>query len=59
LKTIGDKFDCIRQVSVDGVVEHVRPGYSFVDNTTTGVTKDDATMDPVPVEVSDLTQSEE
>jgi hypothetical protein len=59
LTALGEKFDFIRLVSVDGVDEHVRPGDSFVNNTTTGVTKDDTTMDPVPVEVSDLTQSEE
>jgi hypothetical protein len=41
------------------VAEHVIPGDSFVDDTTTGVTNDDTTMDPVPVEVLDLTQIEE
>jgi hypothetical protein len=54
-----DKFDCIRLVSFYGVAEHVRPGDSFVDDTTTGVTNDDTTMDPGPVEVSELTKSEE
>jgi hypothetical protein len=55
----GEKFDCIRLVSVDDVAEHVIPGDSFVEDTTTGVTNDDTTMDPVPVEVLDLTKSEE
>jgi hypothetical protein len=59
LTALGDNFDCIRLVSVDGVSEHIRPGDSFVNNTKTGVTNDDTTIDPVPVEVSDLTQSEE
>jgi hypothetical protein len=59
LTALGEKFDCIRLVSVDGVAEHVRPGDSFVEDTTTGVTNDDTRMDPVPVEVLDLTQSEE
>jgi hypothetical protein len=41
------------------VAEHVIPGDSFVDYTTTGVTNDDTTMDPVPVAFLDLTQREE
>jgi hypothetical protein len=59
LSALGEKFDCIILVSVDGVAEHLRPGYSFVDDTTTGVTNDDTPMDPVPVEVLDLTLREE
>jgi hypothetical protein len=59
LTALGEKCDCIRLVSVDGVAEHVRPGDSFVDNTVTGATNDNTKMDPVPVEVLDLTQSEE
>jgi hypothetical protein len=59
LTALVEKFDCIRLVSIDGVDEHVRPGDSFVDDTTTGMTNDDTTMDPVPVELLDLTQSEE
>jgi hypothetical protein len=54
-----EKYDCIRLVSVDGEVEHVIPGDSFVDDTTTGVTNDYTKMDPAPVEVTDLTQSKE
>jgi hypothetical protein len=56
---LGDKFDCIRLTEVDGVEEHVRPGDAFVDDTTTGVTNDDTTMDPVEFEVTELTLSEE
>jgi hypothetical protein len=59
LTSLGEKFDCIRLVSVDGVAEHVRTGDFFVDDTTMGVTNDDTTMETVPVEVSDLTKSEE
>jgi hypothetical protein len=40
-------------------VHRAYPGNSFVDDTTTGVTNDDTTMDPVPVEVKELKQSEE
>jgi hypothetical protein len=59
LTALVEKFDCIRLVSIDGVDEHVIPGDSFVYDTTTGMTNDDTTMDPVPVELLDLTQSEE
>jgi hypothetical protein len=55
----GEKFDCIRLVAVDDEEEYVRPGDSFTDDTTAGVMNDDTTMDSVPVEVKDLTQSEE
>jgi hypothetical protein len=37
LTALGEKFDCIRLIAVDGVKEHVRPGDAFVDDTTTGV----------------------
>jgi hypothetical protein len=40
---LGEKFDCIRLVSVDGEEEHARPGDLFVDDTTTGVTNEDTT----------------
>jgi hypothetical protein len=58
LTSLGDKFDCIRLIAVDGVEEHVRPGDAFVDNTTTGVTNDDTTIEPVGVEVTYLNLSE-
>jgi hypothetical protein len=56
---LADKFDCIRLIAVDGVEEHVCPGNAFADDTTTGVTNDDTTMEPVEVEVTDLALSEE
>jgi hypothetical protein len=56
---LGDKFDCIRLTTVDGVEEHVRPGDSFVDDTTTSVTNDDTTIEPVDAEFTALTLSEE
>jgi hypothetical protein len=58
LTALGDKFDCIRLIAVDGVEEHVRPGDAFVDYTTTGVTNDCTTIDPVDAEVTALTISE-
>jgi hypothetical protein len=59
LTALGEKSDYIILVSVYGDEEHVQPGDSFLDDTTTGVMNDDTTMDPVPVEVTDLTQSED
>jgi hypothetical protein len=59
LTALGEKFDCIRLIAVDGVEEHVRPGDAFVDDTTTGVTNDGTPMEPVDVEVIELTLSEE
>jgi hypothetical protein len=59
LTTLGEEFECIRLVSVDGKFEHKRPGDSFVDDTTTGTTNEDTTMEPVPVEEEALTWSEE
>jgi hypothetical protein len=37
----------------------VRPGNFFTNDTTTGVTNDDTTMELVPVELKELTQSED
>jgi hypothetical protein len=59
LTALGDNFDCIRLIAVDGVDEHVRPGDAFLDDTTTGVTNDDTKIEPVGVEVTELTLSEE
>jgi hypothetical protein len=59
LTALGNKFDCIRLIEVDGVEEHVRPGDAFVENTTTGVINDDTKIDRVDVEVTYLTLSEE
>jgi hypothetical protein len=59
LTALGEEFECIRLVSVDGKVEHKRPGDSFVDDTTTVTTNDDTTMEPVSVEEEALMWSEE
>jgi hypothetical protein len=56
---LGDKFDCIILIAVDGVEEHVRPGETFVDDTNMGVTNDDTTIEPVDAEVTALNLSEE
>jgi hypothetical protein len=47
LTALGEKFNCIRLVSVNGEEEHVRPGGYFVNDTKTGVMNNDTTMDPV------------
>jgi hypothetical protein len=59
LTALGNKFNCIRLIAVDGVEEHVRPGDAFVYDTTAGVTNDDTKNEPVDVEVTYLTLSEE
>jgi hypothetical protein len=59
LAALEEKFDCIRLVAVDGVEEHIRPGDSFVDDTTCGVTDDNVDMEPVPASVTNLTDGEE
>jgi hypothetical protein len=59
LAALEEKFDCSRLVAVDGVEEHIRPGDSFVDNTTCGVTDDNVDMEPVPASVTNLTDGEE
>jgi hypothetical protein len=59
LAALGEKFTCIRLVAIDGVEEHIRPGYSFVDNTMTGSTNDDPELEPVHTEQAELTTSEE
>jgi hypothetical protein len=46
-------------IAVYGVEEHVRPGDAFVEDTTTGVTNDDTTIEPVDADVTSLTLSEE
>jgi hypothetical protein len=59
LAALGEKFTCIRLVAVDREEEHIRPGDSFVDDTTKGSTNDDPELEPVPHDISELTTSEE
>jgi hypothetical protein len=58
LTALEQKFDCIRLVAIDGVEEHSRPGGSFVDDTTCGVTDDDITADPVSSAALELVERE-
>jgi hypothetical protein len=46
-------------VSIDKSKTITRPGESFVDNTTTGVTSNDTTREPVSIEETELTADEE
>jgi hypothetical protein len=59
LAALDEKFTCIRLVAIDGMEEHIRPGDSFVDDTTTGSTNDDPELEPVPTEQAELYTSEE
>jgi hypothetical protein len=58
LAALGDKFDCIRLVEVEGVEEHIKPGDLFVDYTTCGAKNDDPDKEPTGVKVQKLTESE-
>jgi hypothetical protein len=58
MTALGEKFDCIKLVSVDNSTTNTRPVKSFVDDTTTGVTSDDTARDPVSIGVTDLTADE-
>jgi hypothetical protein len=46
-------------VAIDGEEEHIRPGDSFVDDTTTGSNNNDSELEPVSHDISELTSSEE
>jgi hypothetical protein len=58
LAALGEKFTCIRLVAINGEEEHIRPGGSFVEDTTTGSTNDDPDLEPVSHDISELTMSE-
>jgi hypothetical protein len=57
--TLGEEFDCISPVSVDGKTTDTRPGDSFVDNTTTYATDDTHNLDPTPSSARGIAQEEE
>jgi hypothetical protein len=58
LSALEDKFDCMTLVTIYVVEEHVRPGDSFVDDTTCGVTDYDITAEPVSSVVLKLVEQE-
>jgi hypothetical protein len=48
LTALGEEFECISLVSVDGITTDTRPGDSFVDDTTTCATDDNHNLEPIP-----------
>jgi hypothetical protein len=59
IAALEENFNCIRLVAIDGVEEHIRPGDSFVDDTTCEVKDDEITAEPVSSEVQKLVEAEE
>jgi hypothetical protein len=59
LTALGEEFDCISLVYVDGVTTDTRPGDSFVDNTTTVATDDNHNLEPISSTFRGLTQEED
>jgi hypothetical protein len=58
IATLEEKHDCIGLVAVDGDLEHIRPGESFVDDTTCGSKYTNVDMEPATVSMADLTEGE-
>jgi hypothetical protein len=56
---LGEEFDCISLVSVDGRTTDTRPRDLFVDDTTPCPTDDNDNLDPIPSTVRGLTQEED
>jgi hypothetical protein len=59
LTALGEEFDCISLVFVDGRTTATCPGDSFVDGTTIGATDDNHNLDPISSTVRGLTQEED
>jgi hypothetical protein len=59
LVTLGEKFTSICLVEIDSVEEHIHPGDSFVDYTTTGTTNDDPELEPISTDQVKLTTFKE
>jgi hypothetical protein len=58
LTALGEKFDCIQLVDIEGKMNK-RPCDYFVDDTTTGATNDDVSSLPVDACKQGLTEEEE
>jgi hypothetical protein len=58
LTALGEEFDCISLVSVDGRTTDTRPGDSFVYDTTTGATDDNHNLDPISSTVCGIAEEE-
>jgi hypothetical protein len=59
LTALGEEFDCVSLVSVDGRTIDTPPGESLVDDTTTGATDDNHNLYPIPSTARGLTQEED
>jgi hypothetical protein len=59
LMALGEEFDCISLVSVDGRTTDTHPGESFVDDTTTGSTDDNHNLDPISSTVREIKEEED
>jgi hypothetical protein len=59
LTSLGEEFDCIHLVSIDGSSDTSRPGDSFLEDTTTGATTDDYNAEPTEHDVKELLDEEE
>jgi hypothetical protein len=58
MTALGEKFECINLVSVDNSKTSTSPEDLFIDDTTTGVTSDDITSEPVSLDEKDLSVDE-
>jgi hypothetical protein len=59
LTALGQEFECIPLLSVDGTTIDTHPGDSFVNDTTTGATDDNHNIEPIPSSVRGITQEED
>jgi hypothetical protein len=55
MTALGEKFECSKLASVDNSKAHTMPGDSLVNDTTTGVTSDHITREPVLLGEKDMT----
>jgi hypothetical protein len=57
ITALGKKFTFISLVAIDGVEKHIRPGDSFVDDTSNGTTNYDPELEHIPTDQVELTTS--
>jgi hypothetical protein len=58
IPALGEEFDCIHLVSLDGTRDTTLPGDYFTDDTTMGATIDDCNTEPTNKDVKELTGEE-
>jgi hypothetical protein len=59
LTALGEEFDCISLVSVDGITTDTRPWSLFMDDKTTGATDDNHNLEQITSTIHGLTQEED